>query len=89
MLAARWVWDGPAQAPRRDGDEWEVDVSRLDGGYQLLGLDKERGADGGVAPDELRGAAQVGRVLRQCAQVIRGSRNTSSALRITPPWLPI
>ncbi len=63
--ALNWVGTGFAQEPRRDGDEWEVDVVRPDGslvevtvgrGRELLGFDEERGPRGGPAPDDLRGA---------------------------------
>jgi hypothetical protein len=66
--AARWVGTGFIQAPRGDGDEWEVDVARPDGSLvevtvgtrgELLGFDEERGPGGGPAPDELRGLARV------------------------------
>jgi hypothetical protein len=62
--AVHWVGAGTPQAPRRDGDEWEVDVIRLNGSLvevtlgnqrELLGLDEERGPGRGPAPDELAG----------------------------------
>jgi hypothetical protein len=67
-VAAAWVGDGRPQAPRRDGDEWEVDVARPDGslvevtvdiGRELLGFDEERGPHGGPAPDELSGRSRT------------------------------
>jgi hypothetical protein len=63
-VAAGWVGAGTPQAPRRDGDEWEVDVVRPNGSLvevtvgqrgELLGLDEERGPGGTPAPDELTG----------------------------------
>jgi 3',5'-cyclic AMP phosphodiesterase CpdA len=66
--AANWVGAGMPQAPRRDGDEWEVDVTRPDGSLvevtvgdslQLLGLDEERARGGGPGPDELRGPTRT------------------------------
>jgi hypothetical protein len=62
------VGDGVSQVPRRDGDNWEVDVVRPDGsmvqvslskGLDLLGLDEEYGPAGTLAPDEARGAARL------------------------------
>ena len=63
-VASGWVGVGHPQPPRRDGDEWEVDVVRPDGSVvevtvgkarELLGFDEERGPAGGLAPDELTG----------------------------------
>ncbi|MGH3993962.1 MAG: hypothetical protein ACRDSN_16075 [Pseudonocardiaceae bacterium] len=65
--AAHWVGAGTPHQPRRDGDEWEVDVIRPDGSVvevtlggerQLRSLDEERGPDRSPAPDELAGAAR-------------------------------
>jgi len=62
--ALRWVGAGTADAARRDGDEWEVDVRRPDGSVvevtigeelELRGFDEELGAGHTLAPDELRG----------------------------------
>jgi hypothetical protein len=67
-VAAGWVGAGVPQAPRRDGDEWEVDVVRPDSSLvevtvgksrELLGFDEERGRGGGPAPDELRGPTRA------------------------------
>ena len=50
-VAAGWVGAGATQAPRFDGDGWEVDVARRDGSLvevtvgkrgELLGFDEER-----------------------------------------------
>jgi hypothetical protein len=69
--ALDWVSTGFAQEPRRDGDEWEVDVIRPDGSMvevtigdalEARGFDEERGAWGGLAPDELRGARRAAAV---------------------------
>jgi hypothetical protein len=66
--ALSWVGAGEAQAPRRDGDAWEVDVVRPDGslvqvtlgdGLELRGFDEEFGPHHAPAPDELRGAARA------------------------------
>lgn len=62
--AFRWVGVGAAEDPRRDGDEWEVDVERpngslvevtMDDELQLAGIDEELGPDGTRAADELTG----------------------------------
>jgi hypothetical protein len=67
-VATGWVGQGAAQPPRRDGDEWEVDVIRPDGSLvevtvgqsgELLGFDEEAAPGGAVAPDELTGAART------------------------------
>jgi hypothetical protein len=66
--ALSWVGAGEAQAPRRDGDAWEVDVVRPDGSLvqvtlgdrlELREFDEELGPAGTAAPDELRGAARA------------------------------
>lgn len=66
--ALTWAGAGEAQAPRRDGDVWEVDVVRPDGSLvqvtlgerlQLRGFDEEFGPGHTPAPDELRGAARA------------------------------
>jgi hypothetical protein len=66
--ALTWVGAGEAQAPRRDGDAWEVDVVRPDGSLvqvtlgdrlELRGFDEEFGPGHTPGPDELRGAARA------------------------------
>ncbi len=66
-VASGWVGVGRPQPPRREGNEWEIDVVRPDGsvvevtignGRELLGFDEERGPGGGLAPDELTGAVR-------------------------------
>jgi hypothetical protein len=63
-VALDWVGTGFAQDPRRDGDEWEVDVIRPDGSMvevtigdalEARGFDEERGPWGTLAPDEVTG----------------------------------
>jgi hypothetical protein len=63
----RWVGVGAAETPRRDGDEWEVDVKRPNGSLvevtigdqlELRGLDEELGPGGVLASDELAGWAR-------------------------------
>jgi hypothetical protein len=65
--ALTWVSAGKAQAPRRDGDTWEVDIVRPDGslvqvtlgdGLELRDFDEEFGPAHTLGPDELRGAAR-------------------------------
>ena len=62
-----WVGIGKAEAPRREGDNWEVDVRRPDGSLvqvtlgdqlELRGFDEEFGRAGTPASDELRGTAR-------------------------------
>ena len=62
--ALDWVGVGFAQEPRRDGDEWEVDVIRPNGSMievtigdrlEARGFDEERGAAGLPADDEVHG----------------------------------
>jgi hypothetical protein len=68
IAAESWVGVGDAEAPRREGDNWEVDVRRPDGSLvqvtldeqlQLSSFDEESGPAGTPAPDELRGAARA------------------------------
>jgi hypothetical protein len=75
------VPDGVSQGPRRDGDNWEVDVVRPDGSMvqvslsknlDLLGLDEEYGPAGTLAPDEARGANRVRAVRAAFAEVGTG-----------------
>jgi hypothetical protein len=62
------VGAGQAQAPRRDGEDWEVDVVRPDGSLvqvtlgeslELSGFDEEFGPGHTPGPDELRGAIRA------------------------------
>ena len=64
VAALSWVGVGKAEPPRRDGDNWEVDVRRPDGSLvqvtfdenlNLRGFDEESGPGGTPAADELRG----------------------------------
>ncbi len=65
QAALRWTEAELADAPRRDGDEWEVDVRRADGSLvevtrgrrrDLRELDEERGPGGAPPHDEVTGA---------------------------------
>jgi hypothetical protein len=65
VAALSWVGVGEAETPRREGENWEVDVRRPDGSLvqvtlsedlRLRGFDEELGPAGARAPDELRGA---------------------------------
>jgi hypothetical protein len=65
--AMSWVGVGQAQAPRREGANWEVDVRRPDGSLvqvtmgdelELRDFDEELGPAGALASDELRGTAR-------------------------------
>lgn len=81
-VAASWVGAGAAEAPRRDGNEWEVDVVRPDGSLvevtigdrlELLGLDEELGAGGGPPPDEVTGSRRL-RAARAARAVVAGGQ---------------
>ena len=78
IAALDWVGDGYAQAPRRDGGDWEVDVVRRDGSMvqvtldpdlRLRGFDEEIGPAGSLAHDELTGAARARAVQVAFAEV--------------------
>jgi hypothetical protein len=65
IAALSWVGVGEAETPRREDENWEVDVRRPDGSLvqvtlsedlHLRGFDEELGPAGTPAPDELRGA---------------------------------
>jgi hypothetical protein len=79
--ALTWVGAGEAQAPRRDGDAWEVDVVRPDGSLvqvtlgdrlELREFDEEFGPGHTPAPDELRGAARARAIEAAFGHVGRG-----------------
>jgi hypothetical protein len=66
--ALRWVRTGVTQEPRRDGDDWEIDVVRPDGSMvqvklgpslELRDFDEEFGPAGTPAHDELRGESRA------------------------------
>jgi hypothetical protein len=68
VAALSWVGAGEAETPRRDGENWEVDVRRPDGSLvqvifnedlRLRGFDEEFGPAGTPADDELTGAARA------------------------------
>jgi hypothetical protein len=68
IAALSWVRAGKAEPPRREGDNWEVDVRRPDGSLvqvtigdelQLRNFDEEFGPAGAPAFDELEGAARA------------------------------
>ncbi len=68
LVALGWVGAGVAQEPRRDGDNWEVDIVRDDGSMvqvrlgpklELRGFDEELGPGGVPAHDELEGKARA------------------------------
>ena len=68
QVALQWTGVELADAPRRDGDGWEVDVRRADGSLveikldaqlELRELDEERSAGGAAAHDEVTGALRA------------------------------
>jgi hypothetical protein len=68
IAALSWVPAGEAEAPRREGGNWEVDVRRPDGSLvqvtmgdrlQLIDFDEEFGPAGTPAFDELKGSARA------------------------------
>jgi hypothetical protein len=79
--ALSWVGVGEAQAPRRDGDAWEVDVERPDGSLvqvtlgdnlKLRGFDEEFGPAATPARDELTGPARARAIKAAFWRVGRG-----------------
>jgi hypothetical protein len=88
--ALRWVGIGSAEAPRRDGNRWEVDVERPNGSLvevemndqlQLRGIDEELGPHGTLARDELTGPAR--RRASDAALAVVGSGKVLSVERET------
>jgi hypothetical protein len=87
--AAALQWTGQdriAQTPRRDEDEWEVDVARPDGSLveitigdqlELRGIDEEQGPGGSRAVDELAGPAR-----RRAVRVAVGAGGAGHALSV-------
>jgi hypothetical protein len=78
LAALEWVGSGFSQGPRRDGDNWEVDVVRPDGSMvqvtlgddlTLRDLDEESGPAGIPAHDEVTGAARTRAVEAAFAEV--------------------
>jgi hypothetical protein len=68
VAAHSWVGVGEAEAARREGEVWEVDVRRPDGSMvqvtmsdelELRGFDEEFGPAGTPARDELTGGARA------------------------------
>jgi hypothetical protein len=79
IAALGWVGgDSVSQGPRRDGDNWEVDVIRPDGSMvqvnlsddlELQGLDEEYGPAGTLAEDEATGPTRARAVQVAFAEV--------------------
>jgi hypothetical protein len=89
--ALGWVGAGYAQEPRRDGDEWEVDVIRPDGsmvevtigeGLEARDFDEERGPAGLPAHDEVYGPRRSAAI--ESALTETGSGEALSVERDTP-----
>jgi hypothetical protein len=82
LAALEWVGGkAVSQVPRRDGDEWEVDVVRPDGSMvqvslgenlELEGLDEEYGPAGTFAEDEATGRLRERAVLAAFEEVGTG-----------------
>jgi hypothetical protein len=86
--ALNWVGTGFAQEPRRDGDEWEIDVIRPDGsmvevtigdGLEARGFDEERGPGGLPADDEISGSLRAAAI--EAALTATGSGEALSVER--------
>jgi hypothetical protein len=89
--ALDWVGVGFAQEPRRDGDEWEVDVIRPDGSMvevtigdakEMRGFDEERGPAGLPAHDEVHGPLRARAI--DAALAVTGSGQAQSVERDGP-----
>jgi hypothetical protein len=89
--ALDWVGVGFAQEPRRDGDEWEVDVIRPNGSMvevtigdrlEARGFDEERGAAGLAAHDELHGPLRAAAI--DAALTVTGTGEALSVERERP-----
>jgi hypothetical protein len=95
-VAGSRVGAGAAEAPRRDGNEWEVDVVRPNGSLvevtigdrlELLGFDEELGPGGGRAPNELTGywrlrAARAARAVVAGGEVLGVERERDGELEV-------
>jgi hypothetical protein len=86
--ALNWVGVGFAQEPRRDGDEWEVDVIRPNGSMvevtigdrlEARGFDEELGAAGLPAHDEVYGSLRTAAI--DAARLATGSGEALSVER--------
>ena len=95
--ALGWVGSGVTQEPRRDGDNWEVDVVRRNGSMvqvrlgprlELRDFDEEFGPAGTPAADELQGAARaraVGAAFAETgpAQVVSVERDSRDKIEVS------
>lgn len=82
VTALHWVGKGVAQEPRRDDDEWEVDVVRPDGSLvevtigdrlELRETDEELAPGGSTASDQVTGPAR-GRASRAALAAVGSGR---------------
>jgi hypothetical protein len=87
-VALQWAGAELADAPRREGTGWEIDVRRADGslveislgpGLDLRELDEERGAGGTAAHDELAGAPRMRAI--EAARTVSGPGSVRSVER--------
>ena len=87
-VALDWVGVGFAQEPRRDGDEWEVDVIRPDGSMvqvsigdelEARGFDEESGPAGLPAHDEIHGPRRAAAI--DAALTVTGTGEARSVER--------
>jgi hypothetical protein len=95
--ASRWVGVGVAESPRREGEEWEVDVVRPDGSLvevtigdqlELQALDEELGPGRRPAHDEVTGPVRERAVRAALAatgpgRVLSVERDSSRELEVT------
>jgi hypothetical protein len=99
-VAAGWVGAGTPQPPRRDDNEWEVDIARPNGSLvevtvgksrELVAFDEERGRGGGPAPDELRGptrarAVHAARAAVGPGRVVSAERESGGGIEVGSRW---
>jgi hypothetical protein len=87
-VALHWAAAELADAPRRDGEGWEIDVRRANGSLveislgprlELRELDEERGAGGTAAHDELTDELRTRAI--EAARTVSGAGSVRSVER--------